>query len=572
MTTVCAPSLTQAVCLTGPRDDGRSGIFGMLHPPAPGTARDTAVLLLPPWGWEEVASHRSRRAWANALARSGHPTLRIDLPGTGDSAGSPGDDGCVDRWTSAIDRAGAWLRTTGGCRRLAVIGLGVSGLLALRSVGQGAEVDDLVLWACPPTGRAFVRRVRATSLMEGTAGDERSDGALVAGGFLLSASTLASLAALQPRVPAGSALERVLVLEQEGAGPARLPDVPGATVTVAPGAGWSKLVGSPETSVAPAQVVAGVIDWLAERSFTGEDGAAVAPADRLELRERGRRLHELPFWTAGTRGRLAGVLTTPAEPSGTDVCGVFLNAGAVRRIGPNRLWVEAARRWAGRGVPSLRLDLHGIGEADGRLDVERREARLPAAFYAPEAAAQVNAALDALIAAGAGRRFVLVGLCAGGHWAFQRAQDERVCAVVALNPGALAWDPHARGRRELRRLRRLGDPSWWAKLAHGGVDLRSERLLTAGAAVVPRRQTFVTTQTTGVLDRLREQDTPLILAFSGDEPLREDLARDGLLGRLHRWPRVTLETLPGTDHTLRSPSAQAAAHTLIDRGLALAQP
>jgi hypothetical protein len=147
-----------------------------------------------------------------------------------------------------------------------------------------------------------------------------------------------------------------------------------------------------------------------------------------------------------------------------------------------------------------------------------------------------------------------------------------VCAAVALNPGALAWDPRARGRRELRRLRRLGDPAWWAKLAHGGVDLRGERLLTAGAAIVPRRQTFVTTETTGVLDRLRTQGTPLVLAFSGEEPLREDLAREGLLGRLHRWPGVTFEHLPGTDHTLRSPAAQAAAHAMIDRGLTLACP
>ncbi|MCW3016273.1 MAG: hypothetical protein JWO02_3365 [Solirubrobacterales bacterium] len=571
MTVYAPPGIPQAVCITEADDDGRSGLFGVLHLPAPGTTRDTAVLLLPPWGWDEIASHRSRRDWAAALAHAGYPTLRFDLPGTGDSAGSPRDDGCVDRWTAAIAHAGAWLRMVAGSRRLAVIGLGLSGLLALRSISQGAAVDDLVLWSCPPTGRAFARRARATSLLEGAAGDERTDGALIAGGFLLSAQTLAALAALEPTVPAGSELERVLVLEENGTAPVRLPDVPGATVTVAPGSGWVDFVGHPETTVAPRQVIAGVTDWLAECAATADVAPATAHTGRLDVREHDHEVHETPFWTMGPRGRLAGVLSTPVATADTDLCGVFLNAGAVRRVGPNRLWVEAARRWAGRGVPSLRLDLHGVGEADGALDAERSDARVPAAFYAPESARQIEAALDALTAAGVGRRFVLVGLCSGAYWAFQCAQDERVRAAVALNPGALAWDPHVRGRRELRRLRRLGDPAWWAKLAHGGVDLRTERLLAAGAAISPRRRALVT-QPTGVLDRLQKQDTPVILAFSGKEPLREDLTREGLIGRLHRWPSAALEDLPGFDHTLRSPAAQAAAHTLIDRAFTLARP
>jgi alpha/beta superfamily hydrolase len=35
------------------------------------------------------------------------------------------------------------------------------------------------------------------------------------------------------------------------------------------------------------------------------------------------------------------------------------------RSGPNRLTTAFARRWACAGVPSLRLDLRGIGDSDG---------------------------------------------------------------------------------------------------------------------------------------------------------------------------------------------------------------
>ena len=44
---------------------------------------------------------------------------------------------------------------------------------------------------------------------------------------------------------------------------------------------------------------------------------------------------------------------------------MLLNSGAVRRIGPQRMWVEAARRWAALGVPTLRFDVVGVGDSDG---------------------------------------------------------------------------------------------------------------------------------------------------------------------------------------------------------------
>ena len=36
-----------------------------------------------------MCSYRSRREWAERLALAGYPTLRFDLPGSGDSAGAP---------------------------------------------------------------------------------------------------------------------------------------------------------------------------------------------------------------------------------------------------------------------------------------------------------------------------------------------------------------------------------------------------------------------------------------------------------------------------------------------------
>ena len=69
-----------------------SGTLTFLHEPAGAATRvGTAVLLCPPFGWEEVCCSRSLRGAATLLARAGHPTARLTLPGTADGAGGPRD-------------------------------------------------------------------------------------------------------------------------------------------------------------------------------------------------------------------------------------------------------------------------------------------------------------------------------------------------------------------------------------------------------------------------------------------------------------------------------------------------
>ena len=157
-------------------------------------------------------------------------------------------------------------------------------------------------------------------------------------------------------------------------------------------------------------------------------------------------------------GRSFAIVADAEAASRSDLCAVFLNAGAVRRIGPNRTWVEAGRRWAARGVPSARIDFEGIGESDGDaamfVDVGR--------FYTQDHGVHLGAVLDALEARGAGPRFVLVGLCAGGYWAFNAAaQDDRVVSAVVLNPRALVWVPDLDERREARQIQRVLEPNTW---------------------------------------------------------------------------------------------------------------
>jgi hypothetical protein len=291
-------------------------------------------------------------------------------------------------------------------------------------------------------------------------------------------------------------------------------------------------------------------------------------------------VRETPITIDGPSGRLFGVLTRPATGSSAPLGGVFLNAGAVRRIGPNRIWVDTARRWAARGVATLRLDLEGIGDSDG--DEERY--RDVAQFYVrDEVADQIRGAIDALVHRGHGPRIVLAGLCAGGFWAFRGADlDDRVTAALLLNPGALDWYPDLVEIRQVARLHRLRHIAWWRRILSGGVPMARIRS-TAGAvarrarrglAALPwrllrrrRERVPASSSSSAILDRLSTAGTTVVMAFSTDEPLYLELERDGFLARAHRWPTLRLERLPGRDHTLRPIVAQRAARALLDREL-----
>ena len=174
-------------------------------------------------------------------------------------------------------------------------------------------------------------------------------------------------------------------------------------------------------------------------------------SEALELDVGGVAVRETATVLEQSWGQTIGILAEPTAPGDDDLCAVFLNAGAVRSAGPNRMWTETARRWAAAGVPSLRADLQGVGEADGDPPGTLQIAD----FYAPRFGAQVAELLDGLEGRGVGRRFVLVGLCSGGYWAFRTAvADPRVVAALQVNAGALRWVDDLPQQREARRTGR----------------------------------------------------------------------------------------------------------------------
>jgi len=565
--------------------------FATVHRAAEQNARDAAVILCPPFGWDEVCSYRSLRFWAARLAQDGYATIRLSFPSTGDSGGCAQDPDRVGAWVAAVTSAADWLRAATGARRVIAVGIGVGGMLAYLAAAGGAVIDHLVLWGTPARGRALVRQLRAFSKLETTLFFEGLEpppplpvGDLEAGGFLLSGETVQQLEQIKLDtidLPLASD-RRALLLERDGlAVDARLREHlerAGAAVTVAPGDGFGDMTSHPQQARPPLQVIERVRGWLEEVSAPAgaqaSGGAAAGSVTSAELKLRdGTVVRETPVRIGQPFGELSAVLVEPGAKPAHRLCVVLLNAGAVRRTGPNRMWVEAARRWAAHGVPTLRLDIEGIGDADGGETPYSDDG----AFFAPTLVPQILSALDFLQDRGVGERFVLGGLCASANWAFHAAlRDPRVCAVMLINLRTLtSWDPGLGPTRDLRAL--FSEPFSLSRMRRVATGPRLRSFLRWMLAAPGRRlrrlvlgedpSAAAERELDSALDAVMASGKRVLLLFSEHEPLYDEFTRSGRIERLASTPNVTIERIRVRDHTMRPSWAQRQAHSALDRAL-----
>ncbi len=563
----------------------RSGHHSLLaHLDLPESTRgDCAVLMVPPFGWEDVCSYRPLRLLGVMFASNGIPAMRFDLPGTGDSSGDARDPDLFDAWIGSIGDAAEELRASKGVRKVAVLGVRIGAMLALAAANGGANIQDLILWSPCASGLALVRELYAFSKL---ARAEYSNGApspppplagLEAGGFLLTPDTQRALEALDLSVLTAVSARRVLLLSrdhlpvEEKLGAALRAS--GCTVETQNGDGYAGMMAIPEEAVVPTETGRAIIEFLLRSSHKQSDRLRTcAPRHASTAIETGHGAIVEEICEIKNHGDLLfGVLSRPRAPlANPDWCVLFLNPGAVRHIGPNRMWVEAARRLAARGVSSLRLDLQGIGESDGPVNLD------VASLYQDRLVEQVEEAMASLRSNIGARRFATVGLCSGAFWAFHAAiRNPEIRAAILLNPRLFFWDPEVDPRRVLRRTARLiTESADWRRLLRGYISVESfmrvsrtvfERIRASRPSARQRPQISPEgmARAWSALERNR---TRMTMIFTEGEPLLREMEEEGHLpppsGSHVRCIRIT-----NCGHTFRPLWAQKSAHELIDREL-----
>ena len=403
-------------------------IFGWLTTPRDGQARG-GVVLAPPVGREARGARRAFRRTALALAARGFVSLRFDYRGTGDSAGDLGELDLDTAWTDSVARAVDLLRT---CELDSVSAVGMR--LGATIVGAAADAADLslsslVLWDPCDSGRNYLRELGALESLRREHLDASADGSVETAEFVFSSSAADAIRRLRlstlQRTPLA---DRVLVLARPDRPlPEKLHNrLEQEHVEFEIAADQAQLLDvDPLHAVLPQHTMERVVDWLAaSRSVRaafkeplGARPSIVLTDDVSPVEERSMQL--------GPKG-LFGIVTEPTDaPHGPLV--VLLNVSNEEHIGPSRLWVELARRWAARGLECVRFDLTGLGDSPWHPgDAE------PAMYDQRWLGDMVDVART--LRPEDPSDTVFVGLCSGAYLAVEAGLALRSKGVCVINP------------------------------------------------------------------------------------------------------------------------------------------
>jgi pimeloyl-ACP methyl ester carboxylesterase len=171
------------------------GVFSL--PQNPGSAA-RGVVVCAPLFHQNVCSYRPLRNLAVRIAEQGWPTLRFDWPNCGDSGDTPIVS--VSAWTSAVTRAVEAMRTHTEVDDVCLVGLRMGATFAMLAALGETEVSAISLLGPFATGRAYLRELRSFEVMAAHVFTEPAqpppplpEGAMEAGGFLLSAAEVGAL-------------------------------------------------------------------------------------------------------------------------------------------------------------------------------------------------------------------------------------------------------------------------------------------------------------------------------------------------------------------------------------------
>jgi alpha-beta hydrolase superfamily lysophospholipase len=558
-------------------------LFGWLHSPANASvgAGGLGVVVCNPFGYEEVCAHRALRHIADAIANAGGFAVRFDYDGTGNSAGDDRDPDRVAAWVRSIHLAADALRTQAGVTRVYVLGVRLGALLAALAAEE-REYAGLMAIAPVVSGKAYLRELRvlqmALGLAEPPAGTLVEEGFDEAIGFRITAATKAALTQVDLARGERRPPLDVLVLDRDDLSPTSAWQeklrAAGAVVEAKAPPGYLGMVADPHKTVVPQKIIEDVVAWLTPRlaaipASSLTPGATPPPLEtRVRLTvpagdDAPADVFEEAIFLDEARSQFA-MKTTPVSgaPSGQAI--LLLNAGSVRNIGPNRLYVTLARRWAALGHLVLRLDNAGIGESKARPGEPEN------VVYAARAVDDVAAATRYLRAQERVTRVDAIGLCSGAYHGFKAAvAGHPLDAVIAINPLTFFWDPAQSldypTAKVASEARRYGESARslqsWKKLLRGDVHFRALAEVLRQRAFdlarrdlreIARRLRIPLAQDLGAeLDKVARARVALHFVFAEGDPGSVLLSEQGgsVVPRVIRNGSLSLDFIDGPDHT-----------------------
>ena len=256
----------------------------------------------------------------------------------------------------------------------------------------------------------------------------------------------------------------------------------------------------------------------------------------------------------GDKRTLVGTITNPSEARCDLPAVILLIAGVVHRVGPNRLYVKVARRLAEAGFVALRFDFSGIGDSGVRSD------HLP---FNKSAISETQEAMDCLSAARGIERFILMGICSGGHISRNTAcRDSRVVGVALINTLYHYHTPDTRRKVSARYYRQsaLVSSQKWLNVLTGRANYR-DIVRTMGyqvRTILGRKKQEVGSKTAGFeadlqarFRSLKERGVRLLLAYNEfpSDMIYFEMLLPNEIREMKASGQLRAEVIPQSGHT-----------------------
>jgi len=118
-------------------------LFGCYHIPT--REQGAPVVLCSSIGDEYIRAHRALRQLAMRLSKAGHPVLRFDYSGCGDSAGED-VDATIAGWLADVSQAIEEVKARARVNRVLLVGLRLGAALAALAAEGRNDIAGMVLW------------------------------------------------------------------------------------------------------------------------------------------------------------------------------------------------------------------------------------------------------------------------------------------------------------------------------------------------------------------------------------------------------------------------------------------
>lgn len=136
-------------------------LFGVFHGAA--SPARLPILFCHPFGEEKLWTHRVFVTFARELAKRGHPVLRFDYMGNGDSAGDFAAS-TVETVIADINRAAEWLKRETGQPKIGMMGLRFGATVATVAAEHRDDVARLIQWAPIVDGAKYLQELLRINL------------------------------------------------------------------------------------------------------------------------------------------------------------------------------------------------------------------------------------------------------------------------------------------------------------------------------------------------------------------------------------------------------------------------